>query len=69
MRFAIPVAAALLFGFLAGHGTEAPIDLFVLLTSIVLVYGAIGMPDLLQTLPRSRRTPRPGSGAAGARLR
>jgi hypothetical protein len=66
MRFAIPVAAALLLGFLLGHGTEAPVDLFILLTSIALVYGGIGMSELLPSLPRPRRTARGGTRPVGA---
>jgi hypothetical protein len=61
MRFALPLAAALLFGFLVGHGTEAPVDLFILLTSIIIVYSAIGISDLLQSVPnplRHRAAPR-----------
>jgi hypothetical protein len=70
MRFAIPLAAALLFGFLVGHGTEAPVDLFILLTSVVIVYAAIGVSELLQSLPRPHRASRGGTRTVGAnRLR
>ena len=66
MRFTTPVAVALLLGFLVGHGTDAPADLFVLLTSIVIVYCALGMADVLQALSRGRRSPRAGTRRIGA---
>jgi hypothetical protein len=70
MRFALPVVAASLCGFLIGHGTETSADLFVLLTSIVLVYSAIAMSELLQALPRNHRASQGGSRPVGpGRLR
>jgi hypothetical protein len=54
--------SGLLAGFLAGHGTEAPIDVFVLAAVIVTTYAGLAVlefwPEIASRTGRPHRRPK-----------
>jgi hypothetical protein len=61
MRLSGLIIVAFLSGFLASHGAEASLDLFVLLSSIIFVYSLIGVMELMHAPSRTRRPAREDS--------
>ena len=67
MRLLSFVSVSLMFGFLVGHGTDTPADLFVMLSAIVFIYSVIGVMQLYQGVTRGREAPTSGVPASQRR--
>jgi len=58
MKLLLP-GVGLLIGFLFGHGSDMPIDLFILMGAIVLTYAGVGALEVRRQLPSVGNLRRP----------